>query len=132
LGKSGTRTIFSIQTNSGKLIRAHSYFENEDEILLPPGIYLKVVDTLSTADGLHIIHLREIPAPHPMLAEPFDLSQMKQALPQLKSPSKTSMPQKTQDYSTADVASKPPAQVSLKKGKLTLSSNISTTYTLQF
>jgi hypothetical protein len=117
LGKSGTRTIFSIQTNSGKLIRAHSYFENEDEILLPPGIFLKVVDTLSTADGLHIIHLREIPAPHPMLAEPFDLSQMKKALPQLKPPSETSMSQKTQSYSTADVAPNPSAHVYSKQSK---------------
>ncbi|CAF3850436.1 unnamed protein product, partial [Rotaria sp. Silwood1] len=44
LGKTGTGTIFSIQTSSGKDIRAHSYFDNEDEILLPPGIYLKVID----------------------------------------------------------------------------------------
>ncbi|CAF4999664.1 unnamed protein product, partial [Rotaria sp. Silwood1] len=36
LGKTGTGTIFSIQTSSGKDIRAHSYFDNEDEILLPP------------------------------------------------------------------------------------------------
>ncbi|CAF1526041.1 unnamed protein product [Adineta steineri] len=87
LGKSGTRTMFSIQTNSGKLIRAHSYFDNEDEILLPPGIYLKVVGSLSSADGLHIIHLQEIEPPHKMLADPFDMSKLKHALPTTKQPS---------------------------------------------
>jgi hypothetical protein len=121
LGKSGARTIFSIQTNSGKRIRAHSYFENEDEILLPPGIFLKVIGSLNPGQDLRIIQLREIPPPHQLLTEPFDLSQMKKALPQLKPPSETSMPQKTQSYSTADVAPKPSAQVSSKQGKLTLS-----------
>ncbi|CAF1227087.1 unnamed protein product [Adineta steineri] len=87
LGKSGTRTIFSIQTNSGKLIRAHSYFDNEDEILLPPGIYLKVVGCLNPATDLHIIHLQEIEPPYKMLADPFDLSELKHALPPTKQPS---------------------------------------------
>ena len=84
LGKSGARTIFSIQTNSGKHIRAHSYFENEDEILLPPGIYLRVIDVLSPADSLHIIQLREIPVPHEMLAKPFDLGKLEAELPKVK------------------------------------------------
>jgi hypothetical protein len=84
LGKSGTRTMFSIETRSGKLIRSHSYYQDEDEILLPPGTFLKVVGTLNPADGLHIIHLREIAPPYPMLAEPFDLSQLKHALPPSK------------------------------------------------
>ncbi len=65
--------MFSIQTNSGKHICGHSYFETEDEILLPPGIYLKVVDVLNSGDGLHIIHLRETPPPFELLAKPFDL-----------------------------------------------------------
>ncbi|CAF1544717.1 unnamed protein product, partial [Rotaria sp. Silwood1] len=84
LGKLGARTMFSIQTNSGKDIRAHSYFENEDEILLPPGIYLKVIDSLNPAEDLHIIHLREVSPPYQMIAEPFDLTQLKQTLPQPK------------------------------------------------
>jgi hypothetical protein len=77
LGKSGIRTMFSIQTNSGRHICGHSYFENEDEILLPPGMYLKVVDVLNSGDGLYIIHLREIPPPFELLAKPFDLSKSK-------------------------------------------------------
>ncbi|CAF0884352.1 unnamed protein product [Adineta steineri] len=98
LGKSGTRTIFSIQTNSGKLIRACSYFDNEDEILLPPGIYLKVVSRLDSGNGLHIIHLQEIKPPHKMLADPFDLSKLKHALPSTKPPSHTVNLQKEQEY----------------------------------
>ena len=72
--------MFSIETNSGKLIRSHSYFEQEDEILLPPGIHLQVIDKFSSSDGLTIIHLREIAPPYKTLADPFDLSQWKPAL----------------------------------------------------
>jgi hypothetical protein len=117
LGTSGTRTIFSIQTNNGKLISGHSYFENEDEILLPPGIYLKVIDQLSPADGLHIIHLQEIPPPYKMLAEPFDLSQLKQPLPDTKPSSHPSNPPlKEEKVLTTSVTPKPTVLPSSKKG----------------
>jgi hypothetical protein len=109
LGKSGTRTMFSIQTNSGKCIQAHSYFDNEDEILLPPGIYLKVIDILNPAEDLHIIQLREIPPPHQMLAKPFDFSQIKKELPEIKSiPHVSNVPSKEENYLTTSVSSKPP------------------------
>lgn len=81
LGKSGARTVFSIQTNSGKSIRNHSYFENEDEILLPPGIYLRVMGVLNPAKDLHIIQLREITPPYPTLVKPCDQNQMKETPP---------------------------------------------------
>ncbi len=106
LGKSGTRTMFSIQTNSGKDIRAHSYFEDEDEILLPPGLYFRVMGCLNPAEGLHVIQLREIPPPYLMLAEPFDLSQMKKTLA------------KQENYPTPIVTPKPPIQPSPEKSKL--------------
>jgi hypothetical protein len=107
-GPSGPRTMFSIETNSGKLIRGHSYFQQEDEILLPPGIYLKVIDKFSSADGLHIIHLRETTSPYKMLADPFDLSQLKQALPPLNPTSHApSLPKKQENDSKASAASKP-------------------------
>ncbi len=122
LGKSGTRTIFSIQTNSGKLIRAHSYYENEEEILLPPGIYLKVTDSLNLADGLHIIHLQEISPPIPTLAEPFDLQQVKDKLSEKKPSSHTSnSPAKQQNDSTSSVTPKPSTRIRLKKSKFSLS-----------
>ncbi|CAF3620013.1 unnamed protein product [Rotaria sp. Silwood1] len=82
LGTSGERTMFSIQTASGKCIKAHSYFQQEDEILLAPGRYFEVIDKLSSADGLHIIHIREVSPPYQMLADPFDLRQLKNALSQ--------------------------------------------------
>ncbi|CAF0889772.1 unnamed protein product [Adineta steineri] len=106
LGKSGTRTIFSIQTNSGKLIRAHSYFDNEDEILLPPGIYLKVVGSLNSGNGLHIIHLQEIEPPYKMLADPFDPSELKNALPPAKPQPYTVNPQK-EEYNPSTSELKP-------------------------
>ena len=81
LGKSGARTIFSIQTNSGRDIRGHSYFQHEDEIVLPPGLYFRVIGCLNPAEDLHVIQLREIPPPYPMLAEPFDLSHVKKQYP---------------------------------------------------
>jgi hypothetical protein len=68
LGRAETRTMFAIETKNGKLIRAHSHLQNDDEILLPPGIVLKVTGSLKHTDGLHIIYLREI--------EPFNLQQM--------------------------------------------------------
>ncbi|CAF4862225.1 unnamed protein product, partial [Rotaria sp. Silwood1] len=116
LGKSGARTMFSIQTSSGKDIRAHSYFENEDEILLPPGIYLKVIDSLDPAEDLHIIQLREISPPYQMIAEPFDLTQLKQTLPQPKP-----IVSKEQDiYPSFNVTPKPSVQALSKNGKLPL------------
>lgn len=89
LGKTGARTMFSIQTNSGKTIRAHSYFEKEDEILLPPGIYLEVIDILNPAADLHIIQLREITPQYQIFQESSDI---------LSSdiPSKESMPSSCQ------------------------------------
>ncbi|CAF3824351.1 unnamed protein product [Rotaria sordida] len=107
--------MFSIQTKTGKEIRAHSYFENEDEILLPPGIYPKVIDSLNPAEGLHIIQLREIPPPYQMLAEPFDLTELNSALPQSKpSSSESTSNKKQENHSTADVTPKPSVQASSK------------------
>ena len=74
--------MFSIQSNSGKSIKEHSYFKQEDEIILPPGRYFEVIDKMNPGGGLHIIHLREISPPLKMLADPFDLSQLKKVLPE--------------------------------------------------
>ena len=82
MGTTGKRTIFSIQTVSGKSIKEHSYFKHENEILLPPGRHFEVIDKMNSGGGLHIIHLREISPPYQMLADPFDLSQLKKVLPE--------------------------------------------------
>jgi hypothetical protein len=107
VGTSGPRTMFSIETSSGKVVGSHSYFQQEDEVILPPGRYLKVIDKSSPTRDLHIIHLREIAPPYPMLTDPFDFSEFKNALPQLKPlPSSSSSNQKMDHYEKTNVVSK--------------------------
>ncbi len=60
LGREKVQTIFSIETKYGKSIREHSHLENDEEIILLPGINLKVMEISKQGDGIHIIHLREI------------------------------------------------------------------------
>jgi hypothetical protein len=104
LGKKGTRTLFSIETSSGKRIQEHSYFEQEEEILLPPGTYFEVIDKVNPAEGLYIIHLRETEPPYQLLVPPFDLTDLKNALPPVSTvvhvPAKSppSKPGKTETY----------------------------------
>ena len=100
-------------------ISAHSYFDNEGEILLPPGIYLKVMDSVSRPDGLHIIHLREIPPPFKMLDNPFDLSQLKTIPPQSKPLLNIFKgPVEQENYVSTSATPKSPVQASSKHGKL--------------
>lgn len=81
VGTTGPRTMFSIETASGKFIQSLSYYKREQEILLPPGRYFEVRDRSSPANDLHIIHLREIQPPFMMLGNPFGLSQLMHNLP---------------------------------------------------
>ena len=69
LGTSGPRTLFAIDCINGKEIKRHSYFEQEDEVLLLPCTHLQVIGHLTSTENLHIIHLREVPPPC-MLLEP--------------------------------------------------------------
>lgn len=71
LGKTGTRTLFSIETQTGRRIRSHSYFKHEEEILLLPGTFFEIISSLSPAEHLHIIHLREKSMTYPFLKAPF-------------------------------------------------------------
>jgi hypothetical protein len=110
--------MFSIETNNGKLIQSHSYFQREEEILLPPGIYLEVVDKFSSADGLNIIHLRKIQAPYKMLSDPFDLNQLAKALSESKSePSTSSLEKPEEKCSSPSIVSEPHVQPSSEKSK---------------
>ncbi|UJR34216.1 hypothetical protein I4U23_021622 [Adineta vaga] len=59
---SNLHTQFTIECSSGKDIRNHSYFPNDDQILLLPGIEFKVRTSSKDADGLCNIHLEEISA----------------------------------------------------------------------
>ncbi|CAF2994211.1 unnamed protein product [Rotaria sp. Silwood2] len=72
LGTMGERTIFSIEVLNGRNIRAHSYFDDEEEILLLPGTCMEVQSLLDPAPDLHIIHLKQIIPNEPLLESPFE------------------------------------------------------------
>ncbi|CAF1422896.1 unnamed protein product, partial [Didymodactylos carnosus] len=73
LGKTGIRTLFSIECFNGKRINPYTYYKTEDEILLLPGSYFEVVSELDAGRDLHIIHMREITPPFPLIEPPFGL-----------------------------------------------------------
>ncbi|CAF0790084.1 unnamed protein product [Didymodactylos carnosus] len=70
LGKTGTRTLFNVECFNGKVIRDHSYYQTENEILLLPASYFQVVSVFDGSNGLHIIHLRQIIPPYTLLQPP--------------------------------------------------------------
>jgi hypothetical protein len=74
VGLEGARTLFNIECINGKVIKPHSYFTEENEILIIPGTYFRVVDKWSPAEDLYMIQLRETKAPYDTIAHPFDLS----------------------------------------------------------
>lgn len=63
LGRTGNRTIFSIECFNGKSIKQHSRYSSEEEIILMPGFYFEVMSQASPSEGLKIIHLKEIVLP---------------------------------------------------------------------
>jgi hypothetical protein len=72
LGNTGSRTLFSIEVLNGRNIRAHSYFETEDEILMLPGTYMEVQSQLSPTPDLRIIHLKQKLPKETLLEPPFE------------------------------------------------------------
>lgn len=60
LGKTGSRTIFSIQCYTGKDIRNHSFLKKENEILLLPGCKFQVVAVLDLNNGLNMIQIKQV------------------------------------------------------------------------
>ncbi|CAF2150919.1 unnamed protein product [Rotaria magnacalcarata] len=62
----GTRTMFTLQCQSARNIRNHSYFPAEDEVLLMAATQFKVMGYLNQ-DNLHIIQLEETTPPFPLL-----------------------------------------------------------------
>jgi hypothetical protein len=72
VGSKGDRTIFNIECINGKSIQAHSYFKEENEILLMPGSYFQIVSKWKAAKGLYIIHLQEKVPPYQTMASPLD------------------------------------------------------------
>jgi hypothetical protein len=72
LGKTGTRTLFSIEVVNGRTIRAHSHFKVEDELLLLPGTFFEAKSRLNPAPGLYIVHLSQKQPPYDLLEPPFE------------------------------------------------------------
>ncbi|CAF3479741.1 unnamed protein product [Rotaria socialis] len=66
LGMTGTRTMFTLQCQSARNIRNHSYFPAEDEVLLMAATQFKVMGCLKQGN-LHIIQLEETTPPFPLL-----------------------------------------------------------------
>ncbi|CAF1368256.1 unnamed protein product [Didymodactylos carnosus] len=72
LGQHGIRTLFSIECINGKSIVPHSYFKNiEQEVILIPGSYLEVIGQINPAPDLHLIQLKEIIPPFPLVKPPL-------------------------------------------------------------
>ncbi|CAF1029126.1 unnamed protein product [Rotaria magnacalcarata] len=103
LGTDGERTLFNIECTNGKSIRAQSHFEAEEEVLLLPGTYLKVVSRWSPSKDLHIIHLREEPAPYQTIAPPFEATSSPVDLPSLKPLTISKEPPKVSTAAAASV-----------------------------
>jgi hypothetical protein len=66
LGKTGSRTLFTIQCESAKDICKHSYYRAENEVLLLSATQFTVTDCLDQGD-LHIVQLKETHPPFPLL-----------------------------------------------------------------
>ncbi|CAF3237751.1 unnamed protein product [Rotaria sp. Silwood2] len=67
LGKTGTRTMFTIECDSGKDIRKHSFYPKEDEILLLAATQFKVIGCLDNGNNYYTIHLKEMKSQFPLL-----------------------------------------------------------------
>ena len=67
-GKTGKRTIFIIDSISGKNIRDYSYFQEEDEMLLLPATQFQVVECYEREPDFYEIHLKEMDASHSLRA----------------------------------------------------------------
>ena len=67
LGKTGERTMFTIDCQSGKDISRHSYYQSEEEILLLAARQFVVKSCLQLAPSLHMIQLLETESPVSLL-----------------------------------------------------------------
>lgn len=71
LNHSDTRTLFKINCSNGRSVRSHSYFPQENEILLLPGTYFRVIKKWMEPNGLHMIELEETEPPYQLITLPF-------------------------------------------------------------
>jgi hypothetical protein len=83
LGKHGSRTLFNVECDNGKMIRSHSYIDVEDEILLLPATQFEVKSKLNPSTDLHLIHLKQVDPPFSLI-EPTSITPTVQSTPQVK------------------------------------------------
>jgi len=73
LGQNGNRTLFHIECTSGVDIQKYSSLPNEAEVILLPGTYFQVCDTLDLGNGLIMVNLKQIQPPVPIFDIPDNL-----------------------------------------------------------
>ncbi|CAF0978052.1 unnamed protein product [Rotaria sordida] len=59
-GKTGQRTLFTIECHSGKLISGHAHDQSKDQVLLLPGRKFQVISCLNAGNELTIVQLQEM------------------------------------------------------------------------
>ncbi|CAF4231201.1 unnamed protein product [Rotaria sp. Silwood2] len=67
LGKNEKRTLFTIDCYSGKKIRNHTFYPEEDEVLLFPASQFKVIGYLGEGSDLFVVQLEEIQPKYPLI-----------------------------------------------------------------
>lgn len=70
IGYTGARTIFNIQSDTARDISQHSLYKTEHEILLYPARQFQVISSFNSGNQLHIVQLKEIQPPFPLMAIP--------------------------------------------------------------
>lgn len=73
-GTIGTRTMFIIEGSTGRDIRQHSLYSEEDELLLLPARQFRVKASLQMGNGLHSIQIQEIQPQYPLLEPVYRFS----------------------------------------------------------
>ncbi|CAF1942329.1 unnamed protein product [Rotaria magnacalcarata] len=108
LGASGVRTLFNIEVFDGRSVSKFSEFNAEDEILLLPGTYVRVVSEMKQSDGLHIIHLKQMEPPYFLLGPPGKVDRMPQQASQYHNRQNRSIDNEisTEEYETYEDDSK--------------------------
>ncbi|CAF3568068.1 unnamed protein product [Rotaria socialis] len=74
LNKYNVYTIFKIECINGKVIRNFSDSPWENEVLLLPDTYLRVIKKANLKNGLKIVYLQEEGSPHLQLVPPLSFS----------------------------------------------------------
>jgi hypothetical protein len=62
--------MFHIECLNGKVIKNHSSYQQEHEVLLLPGTQFQVISHLDLGSGLQIIHMKEMENPQYLMLEP--------------------------------------------------------------